>query len=103
MREIKEETGLDHLTFIAPLGRTSFRFRRQGVVIQKTVYIFLFEAPKGAKEHLTGEGAIFEGKWASPSEVFSVSGYKNLDKLLARALRHIAQIAGNKQRATGNR
>ncbi len=91
VREIKEETGLDQLTFIAPLGRTSFRFRRQGTVILKVVHLFLFEAPADAKEVLTGEGAIYEGQWARTSEVFSVSGYKNLDKLLARALRLIAE------------
>ncbi len=91
IREIEEETGLRRLRYISPLGRTSFRFRRPNGVIQKVVHIFLFEAPPDAKEHLTGEGAIFEGKWVKAQNVFSISGYKNLDRLLARALRAIAQ------------
>lgn len=91
IREIEEETGLRGLRYISPLGRTSFRFRRPNGVIQKVVHIFLFEAPPDAKEHLTGEGAIFEGKWVKAQNVFSISGYKNLDRLLARALRAIAQ------------
>ncbi|MFA4954494.1 MAG: NUDIX domain-containing protein [Patescibacteria group bacterium] len=92
VREIKEETGLDKLKYISQLGRTSFRFKRQNIIIQKIVYLFLFEAPLDAKETLTGEGAIFEGKWAKAHEVFSVSGYKNLDRLLARALRGISAV-----------
>lgn len=92
MREIKEETGLTGLKYLAPLGRTSFVFRRQTGTIQKTVHLFLFEAPLDAKEHLTGEGAIFEGKWVKTHQVFSFSGYKNLDRLLARALRSISSI-----------
>ncbi len=94
IREIREETGLTGLRLIAPLGRTSFRFRRQGVLIQKTVHFFLFEAPADAKEVLTGEGAIFEGKWVRTQTVFSVSSYKNSDRLLARALRIIATRRG---------
>ncbi|MDQ7814854.1 MAG: NUDIX domain-containing protein [Patescibacteria group bacterium] len=91
VREIREETGLTGLRYVATLGRTSFRFRRAEGVIQKVVHIFLFEAPPNAKEHLTGEGAIFEGRWVKAQNVFSISGYKNLDRLLARALRAIAQ------------
>jgi 8-oxo-dGTP pyrophosphatase MutT (NUDIX family) len=91
VREIREETGLENLKMIAPLGRTSFRFRRDGTVIQKVVHFFLFEAPPDAKEHLTGEGAIFEARWVKMGQVFAVSSYKNSDKLLARALRIIAE------------
>ncbi|HWQ99413.1 MAG TPA: NUDIX domain-containing protein, partial [Candidatus Methylomirabilis sp.] len=58
VREIHEETGLTRLKLVAPLGRTSFRFRREGKTIEKTVHMFLFEAPPDAKERLTGEGAI---------------------------------------------
>jgi len=90
VREIREETGLDNLRYHESLGRTSFRFRREGIIIIKVVSLFLFEAPPDAKEHLTGEGAIYEGQWAKMKDVFSVSGYKNLDRLLAGALRGIS-------------
>lgn len=97
IRESGEEAGLKGLKVIAPLGRTSFRFRRQGVLIQKTVHFFLLEAPADAQEHFPtreelppGKEPIFEGRWVPVDQVFSVSSYKNSDRLLARALRFIA-------------
>jgi len=97
IRESYEEAGLTGLRFVAPLGRTAFRFRRQGTIIQKTVHFFLLEAPANAKEQFVtremlppGKEPIFEGKWIRPNEVFSVSSYKNSDRLLANALREIS-------------
>ena len=87
VREIKEETGLEGLRYIAPVGRTLFRFRREGTTIEKTVYFFLFEAPPEAKEVLTGEGAIWEAQWVKADKAFATSGYRNLDRLLSKALR----------------
>ena len=97
-REIREETGLVGLQYVAPLGRTSFRFRREGL-IQKTVHYLLFQAPFDAepkfktpeeREKLGGE-PIFEGKWVPMPQAFAVSSYKNSDHLLAQAFRLIAQ------------
>ncbi|MFA6429018.1 MAG: NUDIX domain-containing protein [Patescibacteria group bacterium] len=90
VREIKEEAGLDRLRFVAPVGRTTFRFRREGTLIEKTVFFFLFEAPLEAKESMTGEGAIWEALWVKAYQAFSASGYRNLDRLLSKALRLIA-------------
>lgn len=90
VREIKEETGLEGLKYIAPIGRTLFRFRREGTTIEKTVHFFLFEAPAEAKETLTGEGAIWEAAWVKAHKAFSTSGYRNLDRLLSKALRIIS-------------
>ncbi|MCA9384438.1 MAG: NUDIX domain-containing protein [Candidatus Magasanikbacteria bacterium] len=87
VREIKEETGLEGLRYIAPVGRTLFRFRREGTTIEKTVYFFLFEAPSDAQEVLTGEGAIWEAQWVKVDKAFATSGYRNLDRLLSKALR----------------
>ncbi len=91
IREIREETGLHGLRFIAPIGKTSFRFRREGLTFEKMVYFFLFEAPMDAKEQLTGEGAIWEGAWVKAHQAFAMSSYRNLDRLLSRALKLIAQ------------
>lgn len=97
LREIKEETGLTGLKYLAPLGRTTFRFRREVGVIQKVVNYFLFEAPPDAQEKLaTPEEAkaedkepIFEAKWVPMEAAFTLSGYKNSDHLLAQAFRII--------------
>lgn len=94
IREIREETGLEKLKYIAPLGRTSFKFRREVGVIQKAVHYFLFEAPSDAephfakKEELTpGQEPILEGKWVPLTQAFSISSYKNSDHLLVQAFR----------------
>lgn len=98
IREIKEETGLEGLRYIAALGKTSFRFRREVGLIHKIVNYFLFEAPPNAKEKLItpeelpeGKEPIFEAQWVPMHKAFSTSGYKNSDHLLARAFRLIGQ------------
>jgi len=96
VREIREETNLTGLRLVAPLGRTSFRFKREEGIIEKTVYLFLFEAPLGATAKLTGEGAIWEGAWLNVHKAFSASGYRNLDRLLAKAMRVITTHEGLK-------
>ncbi|GMU25524.1 NUDIX domain-containing protein [Patescibacteria group bacterium] len=98
VREIREETNLEGLRLVAPLGRTSFTFRRDGNVIEKTVYLFLFEAPLDAKEKFTGEGAIWEGAWMQVHKAFNASGYRNLDRLLGNAMRIITEKEGGMEK-----
>lgn len=86
IREIQEETGLTNLKYIAPLGRTSFRFRREKSVIEKTVFLFLFEAAPDAKEDLPGTEGILKAAWFPARKAQSMSGYRNLDRLFARAM-----------------
>lgn len=97
IRESFEEAGLSGLRFILPLGRTTFRFRREGVTVQKVIHFFLLEAPKDAKAHFMtreelppGKEPIFEGKWVPLDEAFAVSSYTNSDRVLVKALRVIA-------------
>jgi len=90
-REAFEEAGLTRLRMIAPLGRTTFRFRQEGKLIQKTVHFFLFEAPSDAKEKMTGvEGGMWEADWTPISKAIIKNGYRNLDRLLSKAMRIIA-------------
>lgn len=91
LREIKEETGIIGLHFIAPLGRTSFRFRRNKTVIEKTVFLFLFEAPSDVEVKLPGTEGITEAAWFRSDKTPLSSGYRNLDKLFAKAMRLTAQ------------
>lgn len=94
VREIREETGLDDLKLVAPLGYTSFRFWREAGLIEKTLYMFLFKAAPTAREILTGDSAIFEGAWMPVHAAFQVSGYRNSDRLLGKAMRVIAEQEG---------
>lgn len=98
IREIKEEAGLKGLRYISSVGKTSFRFRHEGALIEKHVQFFLFEAPADAKEVLTGEEAIWEAIWVPVSKLFETSGYRNLDRLLSKSLRIIAEE--NRKRKT---
>ena len=86
IREIREETGLTNLRYIAPLGRTSFRFRRGTVVYEKTIHHFLFEAPADAQEKLQGTEGISKAGWFPIEKAKTVSSYKNLERLFSRAL-----------------
>ncbi len=102
IREIREETGLERLKYVAPLGKTSFRFRREEGVIHKIVFFFLFQAQPDAKEKLmtreeyqVGKEPIFEAKWVPLEEAFSCSGYKNSDHLIAQAFRIIGKQGGS--------
>lgn len=96
IREVREETGLTGLRYIAPIGKKMLRFRRESAMIHKAVHYFLFEVSPDAKERFrtraeVGEGheLIQEGKWVPMRQAFSVSGYKNSDHLLASAFRII--------------
>jgi len=86
IREIEEETGLTGLKYITSLGQTSFRFRREKTLIEKTVHLFLFEASPDAKENLPGTEGITKAAWFRAETALSMSGYRNLDRLFARAL-----------------
>ena len=89
IREIREETGLTGLRYIAPLGRTGFRFRRENTLIEKTVYLFLFEAPPDARETMLGVEGIRGAAWFQAARALSASGYRNLDRLLLKAYRMV--------------
>jgi 8-oxo-dGTP pyrophosphatase MutT (NUDIX family) len=96
-RETYEETGLQQLKLIAPVGKKLLRFRRDVGVIHKVVHYFLFEASADAKEHFRtkeevgkNREVIQEGRWVPMRQAFSVSSYKNSDHLLAAAFRIIA-------------
>lgn len=90
-REAFEEAGLVELKLVAPLGRTTFRYRQDGGLIQKTVHFFLFEAKPDAQEKMTGvEGGMWEADWTPMGKAIIKNGYRNLDRLLSKAIRIIA-------------
>lgn len=90
IREAFEEAGLKNLKYVATLGRTTFRFRKSGQGIQKTVNFFLFEVPPETEEKMTGvEGGMWEAKWVPMHQAILTNGYQNLDRLLAKAIRII--------------
>ena len=95
IREIKEETGIADLRYVAPLGFTAFRYteRFQGPAkpIAKTVHFFLFEAPLDAQVKLSGSEGIVEAAWVRADRAFATLSHHNMDRLLAKALRLIVE------------
>lgn len=93
IREIKEETGISGLKFLASLGNTGFRYteRHAGPVkqISKTVHFFLFEAPQDAEFKLAGSEGVVDGAWIRADRAFATLSYRNMDRILAKALRLI--------------
>ena len=95
IREIREETGIATLRYVAQLGSTKFRFteRHKGPVQQilKTVHFFLFEAPPESRFSLPGTEGITQGAWVKADRAFATLSYRNMDRLLAKALRLIVE------------
>jgi 8-oxo-dGTP pyrophosphatase MutT (NUDIX family) len=95
IREIREETGIADLRYIAPLGFTAFRYleRHQGPVkpVAKTVHFFLFEAPADAQANIPGTEGIVEADWIRADRAFATMSYRNMDRILAKALRLIVE------------
>ncbi|HEU0051399.1 MAG TPA: NUDIX domain-containing protein [Patescibacteria group bacterium] len=87
IREIREETGLSGLRYVAPIGKTAYRFYQDGKLIEKTVHFFLFEAPADAEAKLTGEEAIWASIWVPMEETLQTCGYRNLDRLLKKSIK----------------
>jgi len=95
IREIREETGVADLRYVAPLGFIAFRYteRHQGPAKQvaKVVHFFLFEAPGDTRVKLAGTEGITESAWVRADRAFATLSYRNQDKLLAKALRLIVE------------
>ena len=89
-REIEEEVGLQHLTFIAPLASIGYFYRFQGNLIRKKVDFYLFsytgyEKPKP----LVSEG-IQDARWFPANETLAIIGYAKTNKpVLVKALKII--------------
>ncbi len=61
------------------------------MAVAKTVHFFLFEAPPGATFELPGKEGITEAAWIQAERAFATLSYRNMDRLLAKALRLIVE------------
>lgn len=87
-RELKEETGLEEITFI-PGFRESFQFffRWQGELVKKTAYYYLAETKK-KKIYLSEEHDDFA--WLTFEEALKRLTHKNSKDLLKKAHRYLS-------------
>jgi len=95
IREIREETGIATLRYVGHLGHAQFKFteRHKGPAqnINKTVHFFLFEAPPGSRFDLPGTEGITQGAWVPAERAFATLSYRNMERILAKALRMIVE------------
>lgn len=93
LREVREETGLEHLVLGPDLGEIDWTFRLRGRRIHKFCRFFLMSSSRGATVPQVAEG-ITECRWLSPSEAVERVGYENARGILRRALDRIVLPEG---------
>ena len=84
-REIQEETGLINIKVISKIGRTDYFYKREGKLIYKTVYIYLFEFTGGEKLVIQ-KTEIDDGDWFFEEEALAKVGYKGAKVIMKRAI-----------------
>lgn len=85
-REVGEETGLKNIQIINRVGQTNYFYKREGKLIYKTVYLYLFKFV--GKEALSIQKTeIKDGRWFSKEEALSKVDYKGAKELLKKAIR----------------
>ncbi|MDD5681151.1 MAG: NUDIX hydrolase, partial [Candidatus Omnitrophica bacterium] len=75
IREIREETGLRDIKEISKVGSTNYFYKRDGKLIYKTVYVYLFKA-NGEENLVIQKAEIDDGEWVSEEEASSRVSYK---------------------------
>ena len=85
VREIGEETGLKNIKVISRIGRTDYFYKRDGKLIYKTVYMYLFKFRCGEKLVIQ-KSEIEDGEWCSEEEALSRVGYRGAKRMLSRAI-----------------
>jgi 8-oxo-dGTP diphosphatase len=90
IREVKEETGLEHVKIIAPLGQIKFFYKWEGETIFKIVYFFLMETDQEDLKHQREE--IKDAAWIDMNSVLEKNSYKNQEEIIKKALEKIKQL-----------
>ena len=80
-REVREETGLEHLEYRAPALEIDWFFRFRGRLIHKTCTFFVFESRSGEAAPQEDEG-ISACRWLPFEEALRVLSYANAREVL---------------------
>lgn len=91
IREVREETGLDHLIHRAPAMEIDWFFRFRGRLIHKTCAFFVFESPEGEASPQEDEG-ISACRWLPFEEALRVLSYANAREVLKVAGEQVAKL-----------
>lgn len=93
LREIREETGLDHLVNLGPVQSIDWFFRFKGRLIHKTCHFFLVESPAGDAAPQRAEG-ITAVRWLPLEEALRTVSYANARDVLKNAGDMVGRLGG---------
>jgi len=85
IREIGEEVGLKSIRLIDEIARINYYYKRQGKLMYKTVYLFLFEAI-GPQKLKVQRSEIEDAHWFHPGEALEKIEYKGAKGILKKAI-----------------
>jgi len=84
VREVREETGLDHLDVVAVVCSIDWRFRFRGKLIHKTCHFFALETPDRRTKPQRAEG-ITACRWVTIAQGQRMLTHENAREVLAAA------------------
>jgi 8-oxo-dGTP pyrophosphatase MutT (NUDIX family) len=78
LREIYEETGLEHVQLIKHLGTiTRESLKSNGDVEEKTIHLFLAYSPGNSRSQAPSDPRFIEVSWFSPQEAINLLPYES--------------------------
>ncbi len=90
VREVMEETGLEHLILGPELGEIDWVFRQRGLRIHKYCRFYLMVSPRGECSPEEEEG-ISACRWLVGSEALETISYGNARRMVERALDRVPE------------
>lgn len=87
-RETHEEVGLEDLTLVKHIGKSTFwftdRWEQPGQKVRKTIDHFLFRAPADAIARADAEARVQEVRWVPLQELAATVSYRTLKPITQR-------------------
>jgi diadenosine hexaphosphate hydrolase (ATP-forming) len=98
-REIREETGLNRLRFVRPLGHIDIWFRdrfvHKGKLVHKYIHYYLFETAPTSKLRrpppVAGSEQITGVTWVPAEKILERSSYKDLRPIIRQAIESLSR------------
>ena len=94
VREVSEETGLDHLSVYGAIETIDWYFRFRGRLIHKVCHFFLMRSELATTCPQRAEG-ITACRWATYEEAIGLVSYANAREVLRRANEMVARLDGH--------
>ncbi len=96
LREVQEETGLDHLVLGPRLPTIDWFFRARGRLIHKYCHFYLIESPSGETAPQADEG-ITACRWVPLAEALELISYANAREVLEHAAVELGWKKGTRE------